>query len=627
MQNTEKLTERNAVPIGDAEIHRANSTSSRRAAAHASLTHIVSSIRSHHTVRGTLTVNGTGRAPMGTVAFNKETADSVRLARPLVSVLKVLLAFVVAAGLTGATSPVPSPTPTMQSGMEGSKAALVRIELVAVAEIAHIDHSSGEVEIARGRSIVPLRSATGILLSADGIVATTWESLTLDKDTVAAYAANELFASQMHVPIVGNNGDRARRGSTPDPHWGPHLQHCYKQVTHCVLFSVAQYHVRTYTSKPGDVVAELLNTPSKPNDVALLRISGGGAAPTAILAPTAVASKVDGILLGFTQRPTPKVAPVELPTKVDATAARIRSATNLAAPLLAGVASGPVVDRATGQVLGLAGSRQPDGGATLVPAAAIRAALVKTGLQASPSRFDAVFRRGIDHLVAGNQGGSAESALAESLTYFDSALATNRLAEARALGAKQASTGQAQAAGDKNTATSSPGPLVPVLLGALLLAVVWGAMVLVRRRAALATASPDSSSRPAASHPPAPGAFRAASQASDHSRASVERTELTKDAGDNDRRAGRGRSHSVRTDAGEHHSPAQPQALMYFATPPAPESNPNAHASAQPEAGETRFAGPLAPRAVGEVPAFCFRCGRQVQAEWRFCVGCGQRIG
>ncbi|WP_214848914.1 zinc ribbon domain-containing protein [Arthrobacter sp. ISL-65] len=549
--------------------------------------------------------------------------------------LKVLLAVVIAAGLTGASSPAPSstpsPTPTMQSGMEGSKAALVRIELVAVAEIAHIDHSSGEVEMARGRSIVPLRSATGILLSADGIVATTWESLTLDKDTVAAYAANELFASKMHVPIVGNNGNRARRGSTPDPHWGPHLQHCYKQVTHCVLFTVAQYHVRTYTSKPGDVVAELLNTPSKPNDVALLRISGGGAAPTAALASTAAAPKVDGMLLGFTQRPTPKVAPVELPTKVDARAARVQSATNLAAPLLAGVASGPVVDQATGQILGLAGSRQPDGGATLVPAAAIRAALVKTGLQASPSRFDAVFRRGIDHLVAGNQGGSAESALEESLTYFDSALATNRLAEARALGAKQASKGQAQAAGDKDTATSSPGALVPVLLGALLLAVIGGAMVLVRRRAASATASAASGSRPAASHPPASGALRAAAQASDHSRASVERTELTKAAGDNDRHASRGRSHSVRTDAGEHHSPAQPQARTHFATPPAPGSDSNTHASAQPGAGETRFAGPLAPRAVGgavgEVAAFCFRCGRQVQPEWRFCVSCGQRMG
>lgn len=564
---------------------------------------------------------------METADLNRETVLRLPVVHSLDLLLRVLLAVVIAAGLAGATSPAPTPSPTMQSGMEGTKAALVRIELVAVAEIAHIDHSSGEVEIARGRSIVPLRSATGILLSADGIVATTWESLALDKDTVAAYAANELFTSKMHVPILGNNGNRARRGYTPDPHWGPHLQHCYKQVTHCVLFSVAQYHVRTYTSTPGDVVAELLNTPSKPNDVALLRISGGGAAPTASLAPSAPAPKVDGLLLGFTQRPTPKVAPVQLPTKVDATAARIQSATNLAAPLLAGVASGPVVDRATGQVLGLAGSRLPDGGATLVPAAAIRAALAKTGLQASPSRFDAVFRRGIDHLVAGNQGGSAESALAESLTYFDSALATTRLAEARALGAKQASTDRAQAAGDKNTATSLPGPLVPVLLGALLLAIIAGAMVLVRRRAALATASPASGSRPAASHPPAAGVFRAASHAADHSRASVERTELTKYAGDNDRRPTLGRNHSVRTDAGEHHSPTQPQALMYFATPPAPESKANAHASAQPGAGETRFAGPLAPRAAGEVAAFCFRCGRQVQAEWRFCVSCGQRIG
>jgi hypothetical protein len=562
---------------------------------------------------------------MGTVAFNKESVNRLRLAHPLVSLLKVLLAIVAAAGLTGASSPAPSPAPTMQSGMEGSKAALVRVELVAVAEIAHIDHSSGEVEIARGRSIVPLRSATGILLSADGIVATTWESLTLDKNTVAAYAANELFASQMHVPIVGNNGDRARRGSTPDPHWGPHLQHCYKQVTHCILFSVAQYHVRTYTSKPGDVVAELLNTPSKPNDVALLRISGGGAAPTATLAPTAATSKVDGMLLGFTQRPTPKVPPVELPTKVDTTAARIQSATNLAAPLLAGMGGGPVVDRATGQVLGLAGLRQPDGKAILVPAAAIRGALAKAGLQVSPSRFDVVFRRGVDHLVAGNQGGSAESALEESLTYFDSALATNRLAEARALGAKQTSKDPAQASEDKNTATSSPGPLVPVLLGVLLLAAIAAAIVLVRRRGALATSSPAGGTPPVPPDSPATTPFRAAPLAPSHSRASVERTELTK-AG-TEERSSRGRDNSVRTNAGEHHSPVQTH------TPPNPATHApsglssNNDARPKPDAGETRYAGPLAPRAVNDVPAFCFRCGRQVQPEWRFCVSCGQRVG
>ncbi|MBD1543541.1 hypothetical protein G9E11_15105 [Arthrobacter sp. IA7] len=545
----------------------------------------------------------------------------------LVSLLKVLLAFVVAAGVTGASSPAPSPTATLQSGMEGSKAALVRIELVAVAEIAHIDASTGVAMISQGRSVVPLKSATGILLSADGVVATTWESLTVDEDAVAVYSANELFANVIHVPIVGNNGNPAIRGSTPDPHWGPHLQHCYKKVSHCILFRVPQYHVHTYTSKPGDVIAELLNKPSKPDDVALIRISGGGAAPTAALATTAAAN-IGGVLLGFTKRPLAAVSPAEFPATVDTAGNRIRFATDLAGSLRDGVAGGPVVDRATGQVLGLAGSRQPDGKATLVPAAAIKAALAKAGIQVSPSRFDAVFRRGIDHLAAGNQGGSAESALQESLTYFDSALARNRLAEARAQGATRAPASQAQTAEDAASAASLPGPLLAVLAGAVILAVIGVSVVLMRRRAAFATAPGAGGSPPVASGSgaPAPKPLRAGPLAPSHSRASVERTELTK-VGDTDERAGPGKYHSGRTDAGEHFRPPQSPAAMHFATPPASGSGHNANDGARPGAGGTRYAGPLAPRAVSEVSAFCFRCGRQLQPEWQFCVGCGQRIG
>jgi hypothetical protein len=562
---------------------------------------------------------------MGTVVFNRETVVRLGFVHSLVSLLRILLAIVVAAGVTGASSPAPSPTATLQSGMEGSKAALVRIELVAVAEIAHIDASTGVAMISQGRSVVPLKSTTGVLLSADGIVATTWESLTVDEDAVAVYSANELFANVIHVPIVGNNGNPAIRGSTPDPHWGPHLQHCYKTVSHCILFRVAQYHVHTYTSKPGDVIAELLNAPSKPNDVALIRISGGGAAPTAALATTA-AAKVSGVLLGFTKRPLAAVSPAEFPATVDTAGNRIQFVTDLAGPLRDGVAGGPVVDRATGQVLGLAGSRQPDGKATLVPAAAIKAALAKAGIQVSPSRFDAVFRRGIDHLAAGNQGGSAESALQESLTYFDSALARNRLAEARAQDATRAPASQAQTPEDAASAASLPGPLLAVLAGAVILAVIVVGVVLMRRRAAFATAPDAGGSPPVASGTPASRPLRAGPLAPSHSRASVERTELTK-VGDNDERAGPGKYHSGRTDAGEHFRPPQSPAAMHFATPPASEAGHNANASARPGAGGTRFAGPLAPRAMREVPAFCFRCGRQLQPEWQFCVGCGQRIG
>jgi hypothetical protein len=562
---------------------------------------------------------------MGSAVFNRETVGRLGPAHSVVSLLKLLIAFVAVASLTGASSPAPSPTATLQSGMEGSKAALVRIELVAVAEIAHIDASTGVAMISRGRSVVPLKAATGILLSADGIVATTWENLTVDEDAVAVYSANELFANVIHVPIVGNNGNPAIRGSTPDPHWGPHLQHCYKQVSHCILFRVPQYHVHTYTSKPGDVIAELLNAPSKPDDVALIRISGGGAAPTATLATTA-APKISGALLGFTKRPLATVAPAEFPATVDTAGNRIQFATDLAAPLRDGVDGGPVVDRATGQVLGLTGSRQPDGKATLVPAAAIKAALAKAGIQVSPSRFDAVFRRGIDHLAAGNQGGSAESALQESLTYFDSALARNRLAEARAQDATRTPGAQGQTPEDAASAASLPGPLLAVLAGAVILAVIGVGAVLMRRRAAFSTTSGTGGSPPGASGASAPGPLRAGSLAHSHSRASVERTELTKVGGE-DERAGPGKDHSGRTDAREHFRPPQSPAAMHFATPPA-SSGHNANGAARPDAGGTRFAGPLAPRAAKEAPAaFCFRCGRQLQPEWQFCVGCGQRIG
>jgi hypothetical protein len=562
---------------------------------------------------------------MGAQVSNRKFVNKRSAEHSLTSVLKVLTAVVIAASLTGATTPAPSPAASLRSGLEGAKAALVRIEHIAVAEIAHIDHTTGEVEIRRGRSVVPLKSATGILLSADGIVATTWESLAGNEPAVAVYAANELFASKMHVPIVGNNGNVAQRGSTPDPYWKPHLQHCYDQVTHCVLFSVAQYHVRTYTSKPADVIAELLNRPTKPDDVALLRISGGGAAPTAPIA-AASTSKTDAVLMGFTQRPGPKVAPAELPVRVDATGARIRSMTNAALPQGGGLAGGAVVDRVTGQILGLAGSRQPDGKATLITAAGIRSAVEKAGLKLSPSRFDAVFRRGIDHLSAGNQGGSAESALEESLTYFDSALAANRLAQARALGAKDASTGQAQASEDKNTPSLWPVPTLPILAGALLLTIVVGALVL-RRRTASAAASSAVVSTPTAHDPPASVPLAAATSAGNHSRASVERTELTKAATGKAERITRGRSDSIRTDAGEHHMPAHMQATASPVTPPTSRLIPNTEPSMKPDADETRLAGPLAPRAFGEVPTFCFQCGRQLEPEWRFCVSCGRRIG
>jgi hypothetical protein len=302
----------------------------------------------------------------------------------------------------------------------------------------------------------------------------------VDEDAVAVYAGNELFATEMRVPILGNDGDPARRGYTPDSYWAPHLQHCYDQVTHCILFHVPQYHVRTYTAESGGVNAELLNAPSESSDVALLRISGGGGAPTAQLAASDAAPGADTALLGFTDRPTTEVGPDEIPVSVDTAAGRIESTDELAPPLDAGVSGGPVVDRTTGQVTGLAGPLEEDGSATFVPSADIQAAMETAGVEASSSKFDAVFRRGIDHLSGSNPGGSV-SALEEALTYYDSALAQRHLDQARAMGGGQAADDPAGGVADTDPQNSWPAAFLPVLAGILLLAGIIVAIVMRRR--------------------------------------------------------------------------------------------------------------------------------------------------
>lgn len=519
-------------------------------------------------------------------------------------------------------SPAPSPADALHSGTEGAKAALVRIELRAVAEIAHIDHGTGEVELDRGRSTVPLGSGTGVLVSADGIVATTWENLAVDEDTVAVYAANELFADVIGVPVVGNDGDPARHGTTPDARWNPHLQHCYHQVTHCVLFHVPQYHVRTYTSEPGGVMAELLNSPSEPHGVALLRISGGGGAPTATLAAANAEPVADTVLLGLTERPTPESGPVEIPTTVDAAAGRISSTADLAAALDAGASGGPVLDPATGDVLGLAGPRQPDGSATLVPAGAIQAAMTEAGLEATPSKFDAVFRRGIDHLSSGNQGGSAESALEESLTYYDSALATNHLGRARALSAAETADGPAEAASDTSTDDGPlPAAFLPVLIGALLLAGVVGAIVLRRRGAAAVVPAVGRSASRGAGRPDSPSA-----RAAPMSRTGAAGGRAAAAPGVPPRTTEDRRGPDRAEDAGHRRSARRQPRDSAALAGPAPDVR--SGATALPGADETRAAGALAPRAAdGTAPAFCSHCGRSLPSGARFCSGCGRPVG
>lgn len=575
-------------------------------------------------VRESLT-EGDG-APVRTVAFNCESLNRLRVGCTRGLRLLVACGILAVMTLTAASSPGPSPPATLRSGMEGGKAALVRIELHVVAEIAHIDHTSGEVEISRGRSTVPLGASTGVLISADGIVATTWENLAVDEAAVAVHAANELFANVIGVPVVGNDGEPARRGSTPDRYWAPHLQHCYDQVSHCVLFRVPQYHVRTYTSEPGGVTAELLNAPSGPHNVALLRISGGGAAPTAALAAPDTMPGADTVLLGFTERPAPEAGPAAIPVTADVPAGRVTSPEDLAAPLNAGVSGGPVIDPATGQVLGLTGPRQPDGSATFVPATAIHAAMTDAGVEASPSKFDAVFRRGIDHLSAGNPGGSAESALEEALTYYDSALAKSHLDQARALRSGQASGDPATAAQDAGSDGSLPAPVLPILAGMILLAGIIGAIALRRHRAA-AVAPAHHGTSPAGTTRPPPVHAPAASVTSPKDRTGTggERPAQTAAARTDKDPPGRGRADADLTKAAGHQSPA-PRQFPVPATPApsAPDINPSANPG--PDA-ETRAAGPLAPRAAGQTVAFCSQCGRPVLPGARFCTGCGHPVG
>lgn len=512
----------------------------------------------------------------------------------------ILLAGILAiTSLTAAASPTPSPSPapSLNSGTEGAKAALVRIELVALSEIAHVNSSSGRAEIARGRSEVPLGASTGVLVSADGIIATTWENLALDEGAVAVQSANDLFSNVIRVPIVGNDGNPLRRGTTPDQFWAPHLQHCYDLVDHCILFKVPQYRIRTYTSEPGSVWAELLNRPSAPHDVALLQITGGGGAPTAALAPPDAVPGEGNMMLGFANRPP--ADPAELPVTVDIAAGRIGSEHALGALLNAGASGGPVIDKATGQILGLAGPLQPDGQAVLTPVTAIQSAMADAGVEPSLSKFDVVFRRGIDNLAAGNQGGSAVSALEESLTYYDSALAANHLEDARATGTQNAAGQSAAGASSSDSATSFPTALLATLAGIILLGGILAVVTSRRRKAAMVSTSHMSSLDGGARH----------------------------GSGTNMTAPGGHAAHPPGEKGQAAGNPPPPGSDRQQAHPPGNGRDASAF-------DLTRAAGPFALRAAhqpqeagGQPNASCPHCGDPVHPGARFCTGCGQPLG
>jgi hypothetical protein len=382
-----------------------------------------------------------------------------------------------AVGTAGAADDPAAAGAGVVSGVEGSRAAVVRIEVSAAAEIAHIDHSTGEVNVIRGRYEVPVRSATGVFTSSDGVIATTGQALAVTEDEVVVHAANRLFQEEMGTALVGNDGDLSRRAEAADPYWAPHLNHCYDQVEHCVLFFVPQYTVFPHTQEPTSTPADLLPLPEGSADAGLLRISGGGGTPTAELAPADQESPEHGLLAGFTAPPAPDLPPEETAVAVDPGTGALSSDADVAAELAGGMTGGPVLDPATGEVTGLAAT--VDGTPTVVPVQRLHEVLAAAGTPPAGSEFDAVFRRGVDHLAGGNANASAASAFEESLTYYDSALAAQHLQRAE----EAAGTGET---GDATTAGNDEGGGLGGLglwVGAAVLALLLlGLAVLLRRR-------------------------------------------------------------------------------------------------------------------------------------------------
>jgi hypothetical protein len=384
-----------------------------------------------------------------------------------------------------ADDPTPSPAgpePTAEqelvTGVEGSKAALVRIEVSVTAEIAHFNHDTGDIFVVRGRYDIPIRSATGVFVSADGVIATAGRTLTVSEDQVVVPAANRLFAEQIGVGLVGNDGDPARPAHAVDPHWDHHLQDCYGHIEHCVLFFVTHYKVFPHTQSPVSTPADAL--PQSTPDVGLLRISGGGGTPTAVLAPPDQALPEQGLLTGFLAAPAPDAPATELAVRIDPAAGTLASDGDFG-PADAGLAGGPVLAPDTGEVVGLA--TNPDGVQRLVPVAALHQALTAAGVQPNSSPFDAVFRRGVDHLSSGQSGGSAASAFEESLAYYPSALAAQHLGQAQASAEDEGAAGGGVAEGDGEGGTSG-GWLLWFVVGLVVLFLLAVALVLRRRRSA-----------------------------------------------------------------------------------------------------------------------------------------------
>jgi hypothetical protein len=352
------------------------------------------------------------------------------LIRRLGSAALVLLAFI-ALIPTARAAPAGGEPVTVDTELVGAQAALVRINVVADVTIAHVNHSTGDVVIHQGTYEVRQAEATGVLVTGDGVVATLYRLLREDLDTVTVPAANRLFVEQIGAQLVDGNDTTGPTHAT-DPAIDEHLQHCYRRVEHCIVVPNERYEVVLLSAGAEEPVpATLVNEPSGPTDVALLRIGAGGL-PTASLSPTQ--EPVDDAAVagleweGSQSAPAARsLQPAAEPVRLDGS--RLTGGPTLTSSLAGGLNGGPVIDRATGGVLALADC-DPSFVVSAVGAASIQAALVGAGITPARSGFDIAFADGLAQLNRGEYAVAAER-LQTATTYFDSALARDYLTVAQ----------------------------------------------------------------------------------------------------------------------------------------------------------------------------------------------------
>jgi hypothetical protein len=388
------------------------------------------------------------------------------------------LAAVLAMMPTAQAAPAGDEPATVDAELLGLEAALVRIEVVADVTIAHINHSTGDVVIHQGTYEVPQGSATGVLLTGDGVVATLYRELQEDLDAVTVPAANRLFVEQIGTHLAAGDTTTGPTHAT-DPALDEHLQHCYQRVKHCITVPRERYEVVLLSAEQQDPVsATLLNQPASPTDVALLRI-GAGSLPTADLSP-AQGPVDDAAVAGLTSAgtggdpATPTWEPTRLPARLDG--ATLTADEDLPSALANGLNGGPVVDQGTGGVLALADFDPSTGTVSAVGADSIQAAMDAAGVTPARSGFDIAFTDGLMRFNEKEYAAAAQR-LEAATDYFDSALAREHLELARSrAGAEDGGVGMPM---------SDDGGIAGWVWGLLALLVLAGltaALLIVRRR-------------------------------------------------------------------------------------------------------------------------------------------------